>query len=1059
MKIILFILFFSFSAVSYSQELISGRVTDENTGAPLPGAQIKTVPGNAGTLADEKGNFSVHVKPGDVRLEVVCIGYKATRLNLPLPAGVLSVKLAADENLLQEVMVYSGYQSLPKERSTGSFSVVGSAKLTEQVSTDILSRLPAVAGGLMANNSPTSGGELMIRGLSTIRGPKSPLIVLDNFPYEGDINNINPNDIESVTVLKDAAASSIWGARAGNGVIVLNTKKGSFNRKISVDVSSAISVAGKPDLGYIPQISSSDFIDLEEFLYKKGFYTSRINSSSRPPLSPVLEELIKVNGNTEDAGYKDFSGALRSVDVRDQFEKYFYQNTLRQQYAATVRGGTAVHNWLASVGHDRNAENLDEKYRRTNIRFNNTLKPLDGLELTGEIRYTRSDNAAGRPGYGEIGFGAYQLYPYARFADDGGNALALPQRRQGYLDTVGSGRLLDWNYYPLDDYRHVQNKVSGNDVLINAGVSYQLFKGLSADLRYQFEQQHSEGRNLRDGQSYYARNLINSFTEFDETGKEIHHIPEGAVLSLSDNSLASHNVRGQLNYQRDWARHRLNLMGGAERREVRNKGKSYGLYGYDDAILTYGYVDYDVQYPNYVTGQLAYVPSNYSLSDNTTRFVSFYANGAYTYDNRYTLSASARRDASNLFGLNTNDKWKPLWSVGGSWDISREAFYSLAAVPQLRLRATYGFSGNIDPAMSAVTTIAYTGSSLYVPGASIARFDNYANPDLTWETLGTFNLGLDFSIAANRVTGSIDYYRKKGKDLFGTENLDYTGGIRSILKNSAGMKGKGLDVELNVRSITSKAFQLTTQLNLSYNKDEITDYQLPSLLADNFISVGSISGVKGTPVYSVYSYKWAGLDPQTGDPLGLVNGEVSKDYTYLVYSSQLNELSYSGPALPVVFGSVGNTISYKGLSLTARVTYKLGYYFRKESVNYNSLINSSVGHSDYAKRWQQPGDEKYTNVPSLVYPNNSLRDAFYTGSDAVVEKGDHIRLQYVNLSYDLSRNKVSWLPVSKLSLFVNASNLGIIWRENKQNLDPDYRGGYTTPPPATYSFGLRASIN
>jgi hypothetical protein len=274
----------------------------------------------------------------------------------------------------------------------------------------------------------------------------------------------------------------------------------------------------------------------------------------------------------------------------------------------------------------------------------------------------------------------------------------------------------------------------------------------------------------------------------------------------------------------------------------------------------------------------------------------------------------------------------------------------------------------------------------------------------------------------------------------------------------ASMKGTGWDIAIN--SINTKGpVTWSTDFNFNTNKDRVTDYYRSSNQGSNFVGSGTaISAIPGRPVYAIYSYKWAGLDPLTGDPQGIVNGQVSKDYTALTGTGTLiTGLVYHGSALPTVFGSLGNTIAWKNLSLTARLTYKMGYWFRRNTINYGSLFTSATGDPDYALRWQKPGDEAFTSVPSMIYPNNTRRDAFYTNSEILVEKGDHIRLQYISLSYTIKRKAKKRLPFSDMQLYANISNLGIIWRANKHGIDPDYQNN-TILPAKNYAMGIRMSL-
>jgi hypothetical protein len=320
------------------------------------------------------------------------------------------------------------------------------------------------------------------------------------------------------------------------------------------------------------------------------------------------------------------------------------------------------------------------------------------------------------------------------------------------------------------------------------------------------------------------------------------------------------------------------------------------------------------------------------------------------------------------------------------------------------------------------------------------------------------NIGIDFKALKNRLQGSVEYYHKKGKDLLGFAAVDYTAvPTDRIAKNVAGMRGSGWDISLNTVNIDKK-FQWVSSLNFNTNKDRVTSYYLSTRAATSYLNGGlGISAVEGRPVYGVYAYSWAGLDKQTGDPLGYVNGQPSKDYnTLLAAAYPIDSLKFIGNALPAVFGSFANTISYKGLSLTVRLSFKAGYYFLRNSIHYNNLFGSRQGHGDIAQRWQKPGDEAFTNVPSMVYPAVSRRDQFYNNAEILAEKGDHIRMQYITLSYNL-KTCFKKLPVSAAEIYMNANNLGIIWRANKKGIDPDYRDN-TILPALNFAFGLRATF-
>jgi TonB-linked SusC/RagA family outer membrane protein len=1046
---------------SFAQQKFTLLVTDSETNKPIPSVKIHFNGPGKDFMTVEDGTSTFLMDKGLYNVTLSHVGYEGLAVSLNvLPGEKATLKMRPRLNTLQEVNVSTGYQTLPKERATGSFTTLNNNLLSQQVGPNILARLEAVSSGLIVDRSTPSSGRLMVRGLSTIRGPKSPLVVLDNFPYEGDIDNINPNDIESVTILKDAAAASIWGARAGNGVIVITSKNARFNSPTKVRVNLNSTYAARPNLYRSPQMNSAEYIDTEMFLYEKGFYASTVNSNLGPVLSPVIEILVaRDKGSISGEGATASINRLKGLDVRDEYLQYFYRPLSNNQFAADISGGGESFNWISSLSYDHNVSNLGAVFRKLNARIQLNQKIGKNLQLNFGVYYTNSLSKTGRPAYGTIFYSGNHLYPYASFADADGNPVVLPKdRRTAYLAGLAGGKLGDWAYYPLVDDKNIDNSDKLADLLLSAGIRYRLPLNFSLELKYQFENQDGKNRVLYNEQSYFARNLVNDYAQYT-AGQLAYKIPKGGVLDNNNSVLQVHNLRGQLNYNLSANLHELNGFIGAETRDASTDGISARLYGFRDDILTAGTVDYTALYPLLTTGASSYIPDRNGTSSVTTRFVSLFANFAYTYRKKYGISISGRRDASNLFGLNTNDKWSLLWSAGLSWDIYQEDFFKIPAINALKLRATYGVSGNIDPAMTSVTTMLYAGTSSYF-NEPYARFNTYANPELRWENAAMFNLGLDFSALQNRLSGSIEYYHKKGKGLFGNALLDYSGGVgSSILKNVAEMSGNGLEVQLNSLNTTGN-LQWRTALNFSTFRDKIDEYFLSNLQGSAFVgSSGNppISGVVGNPVYAIYAYKWARLDPFTGDPQGYLNGQVSKNYSLINGAgTQLADLKYFGSAIPRIFGSVGNSFRFKNIELNIQVSYKLDYFFKRNSIQYTTLFGSGTGHADFSDRWKAPGDEQFTNVPSMVYPNTSARDNFYKNAEVLISPGDQVRLQYVNLSYT---PKLNFKQIRNVVLYATVSNLGLIWVANKQQLDPDYEVGLTSVAPSkTISLGIKFEL-
>ena len=1040
---------------------VHGVVKDEN-GKPAAGVSVRVKGTTRGTSTNDNGEFSLTGVADDAILVFSAVNLQGFELKIN-GKNEFAVTLKTKVNELADVSVQvnTGYQSIPKERATGSFVQINNELLNRSVSTDIISRLDGVTSGLIFNKNIVSGNTaqqanqsvLTIRGRSTINANPNALIVVDNFPYDGDIKNINPNDVESITVLKDAAAASIWGARSSNGVIVITTKKGGYNQPMKLSFNTNLTIGSKPDLYYQPVMSASDYIDVEEFLFSKNYY----NATSKSAFSPVVELLFKNKNGTLDSttAYTQIN-ALRNQDVRTDLNKYFYQKSVNQQYAINLSGGGINNQYYFSAGFDRSIPNsVNNSYNRVTLDAKNTYSFIKNhLELFTEVAFAQSKT---------IQNGSYSVGKiYERLADANGSALPIQIfNRQAYIDTVGQGKLLDWNYRPLDEIRNADNSTKLIDYRINVGLKYKISKGFDATILYQYGSSQSTQNILNNQSTYFTRNLINQFSQLNyATGTVAYKVPLGGILDQSTSSSNTSNIRGQLNYSHSWnGVHELTAIAGAELKDYTTQARSYRLYGYNNDLQINTPVDYVTLYPTLPSGS-SVIPNNISNLGITNRYVSFFANAAYSYKQRYTFSLSMREDESNLFGVNTNQKGVQLGSAGIAWNISGEDFYKFKGVPYLKLRITDGYNGNLDNSASALPTAVYNFSSNSY-GAPYAINQTPPNPSLRWEKVNVMNFGVDFGLRNNIVTGSIEYYVKNGKDLLANSPIAPQSGFASFYGNTADMKGQGIDVMINTKNI-DKQIKWYSSFLFNYSLDQITGYNVKTGIISSYLTPGVLNPLIGKPLYSVFSYMWAGLD-SAGNPQGYLDGKVSNNYSGFNSSGNLANLQYNGPANPPFFGSLRNTIAWKQLSFSFLITYKFGYYFRRPSIVYNTLFNGGAGNPDYEQRWQKPGDEKSTNVPSMIYPDNGLRDAFYQNSNILVEKGDHIRLQDIQLSYDFNKHQLGKFPVKALRLYVYANNIGILWKANKYGIDPDFvpsSGGVGSnfPNPRTFAAGAKVDF-
>ncbi|GAC1312053.1 MAG: hypothetical protein NVSMB24_32810 [Mucilaginibacter sp.] len=369
LTIVLAALCLFFRAEAQALKTINGKVVDSATSQPLEGATVKLQSGGT-TSTNKQGEFNLTSQSSSGTIQISYQGYKTINLTYDkTQKWPLAISLQAKAASLKEVdIVSTGYQTFPKERATGSFVLIDSLLLNRRIGTTVLDRLDGVSSGLLFNQSLGNGNNaaISIRGRSTIFANPDPLIVLDNFPYDGDLNNINPNDIESISILKDAAAASIWGIKAGNGVIVITSKKGKLDRKTHISFYANTTVSQRPNLFYQPQMSSSDYVNLEQYLFNKGYYTNAISDGFSTISPAVAIFLQKQNGQISAADSASQINRFKRQDIRHDLEKYVYRPAVNQQYALSLDGGGKFNTYYVSAGYDNNKENtVGNNYRRT----------------------------------------------------------------------------------------------------------------------------------------------------------------------------------------------------------------------------------------------------------------------------------------------------------------------------------------------------------------------------------------------------------------------------------------------------------------------------------------------------------------------------------------------------------------------------------------------------------------------------------------------------------------------------------------------------------------------
>lgn len=1033
---------------------LAGKVVSSVDGKAIMGATIYAVESRSKTVTDSKGHFRLTEINVPDSLKVSALGYQVLTIAVHF-LEVIEINLIPVTQVLEEVVVNTGYQSLPKERVTGSFTHIDSKLLGRSSGSNILERLEGVTNGLFIEKRNISerdvaGATPVVRGLSTISANYSPLVIVDNFPYEGSINNLDPSTIESVTFLKDASAASIWGARAGNGVIVI-TSKNSENSNKGITIQSNFLLSGQPDLNYNKAfIPAYEFIEMEYELFQMGFFVA----NNKKAFSPIVEELWDNNSISLDALLDRYG----KYDIRQDASSYLYRPRTEQQYAIELRGKEETHGYYLSSSLNKNQmQNVGDDFQRINLRSQTFFFPFSKLKADLIIDHTYTKRNFN--GFTLNSMRPAGLYPYARLQDDDGNSIPIPQTyRMSYIEEAMSNGLKDWFYRPLDEIILNQDKRSANETRIGLNLSYKFGDLFTVSAQGQYYNDYARQRKINERESYSVRNLINRFTQ--NNGKS--SVPEGAILDDNKSNKKALSARIQLNHDRLYNDlHRVGVLIGTERREIQSEGSSVGLYGYDDDLLTYvSRVDYITRFPTLPDGTAQIPVLSSKLIGLVDRYISHYGNVSYAYKDKYILTGSARIDGSNLFGVKTNRKKVPLWSTGLAWNIHEDFFANYDNLNVLKLRYSIGVGGNVDKSTTAFPVGRFGTDDLTSLRNITLR--SPGNPQLRWEKVRTQNIGVDFSFAKGLVSGSAEYYSKKGTDLIGDMPLDPTTGYfrgttgHSYKVNYADVKTNGFDLNIEIRK---KVGQVYWNASLLYNhvKDIITKYDYADAGVTSMYST-YLNAIpqKNRAVYGLYSNQWYGLHAETGDPLVLNNGELNFNYTDFIRNLTIEDLIYHGSQFPIHTGGWRNSFSFKQLVMSFNITWKAGYYFRRSSILYNNLFNNWEMHEDFLNRWREPGDERYTAVPSMPKGLVSNRDVVYQRSSALVEKGDHVRLQDIRLEYKANvlfgREKNT-----TLTFYLYMNNLGILWRANRHNIDPDRP--YTNVLEPTYTnLGFRMNF-
>ena len=1059
--------------LSYGQEVLSLRVR-EPQGPALSGVQCRTHQGMVSKtdthgiiqLTDTHGNVQFTDAAYPLTLHFSHPGYRDTLLTF-WQGGHYTVEMQRAALELEEVTVNVGVYQIPRERSTGSFTFIDKNLLEQSPSTDILERLEGVAEGVVfdrtmlsrENQAGLSPG-IRLRGLSTIASDRSPLIIVDNFPYEGDLSTVNPEDVENITVLKDAAASSIWGARAGNGVIVITLKKGRYDRPVETGFTASLSLRDRPDLYYSPEyLDAATVMQIEEDLFARKHYTERPQTAI--PL--YTEWLIRQrDGLVTDAAFEQMKQVFAATDIREQSQRYLYRTGSTQSYHVSLRGGGARHAFRWSGSHDRTlSTTIGNSSTRYHLNGSNTLKIGRKLSFHNELWYSQRSAVNNGIGITDLVEGTATVSPYLRLVEEDGQPAAIPRNyRYAYQETAVDNGLLDWLYRPVEERELTDRQSQQKEIRVAAGLDYAPAAWLHTVLKYQYSDDAASGYQHYDKESFYVRNLVNRYTQADGTLV----IPYGDILRYdSPGRTLSHAGRAQLwGHYTLTQRHRLDYLAGMDISSQQSRRSPFQIiFDYDPELLSGNtFFDYARSYSLRPNGSGRIPAQGQGHSRYLSRSLSYYANVNYGYGTGLRLSGSMRWDGANIYGVKTNQKGVPLWSVGMAFSPLPDSRLRDSPLELLKMRLTYGSSGNSNRSVSVYPIISYDRDAL--SSLQYATLRDVGNPSLRWEQVRTANVGLDFSLFHRRITGSLEYYRKTSVDLIGVDLMDPTTGIiDQVLPlvtsniNYASLRGRGWDANIKVSPLRGR-LQWESTILLSYARNKVTHFytNYPSSTSA-FVSSGL--AVAGRSLDAMYVFPWHGLD-DTGKPMIYLDGARSDNYQEYLRSYPVDDLVIAGEKVPPFTASSVNSLQYGPLSLGVSLELKTGHVFRRTTMS-NTGELSGYYHRDYHRRWKEAGDERLTGVlPGSDVRNADVdsQSALVSYSEYVVEPGDVLRLRNVQLSYRTSGPHRA-LPllscVKNLTVSVMASHIGILWRANKAGIDPDAPGS-TYPIPMTTTCRL-----